>query len=113
MLDTSGCAVSLGRSTSLLLLSQRGATRPHVLDDLYELDREALPALPDGDVVELGDFGEQGRWPRRGGGTGRAFPVRVAVATDRPGGHGCAPGQSADPGHMRRGKALPLITVPG
>lgn len=84
-----------------------------VLDDLYELDREALPALPDGDVVELGDFGEQGRWPRRGGGTGRAFPVRVAVATDRPGGHGCAPGQSADPGHMRRGKALPLITVPG
>ncbi|MFD9286647.1 hypothetical protein ACFWD7_58000 [Streptomyces mirabilis] len=30
-------------------------------DDLYDLDREALPALPDGDVAELRDFGEQGR----------------------------------------------------
>ncbi|MET8274676.1 hypothetical protein AB0P40_32580 [Streptomyces sp. NPDC079189] len=32
-----------------------------MLDDLYDLDQEALPALPDGDVAELGDFGEQGR----------------------------------------------------
>ncbi|MEW2490810.1 hypothetical protein [Streptomyces sp. NPDC048411] len=46
---------------TLHLVALTAAARRDTAGMLDALDQEALPALPDGDVAELGDFGEQGR----------------------------------------------------
>lgn len=59
MLDTSWVSRIVGTFHLVALTAAARRDMAGMLDDLYDLDREVLPALPDGDVAELGTSGSR------------------------------------------------------